>query len=53
MSVADEMRSAADLLEKFNRLYAVDNAATGEWSPQLLREQADYLGGAIPLEEGA
>lgn len=51
MSVAEEMRQAADLLEKFNRLYAVDNTATGEWSPQLLREQADYLGATIPLEE--
>lgn len=37
-----EMRSAADLLEKFNRLYAVDGGA-GEWSPNLLRKEADYL----------
>jgi len=42
IDLAAEMRSAADLLEKFNRLYAVDGGA-GEWSPNLLRKEADYL----------
>lgn len=37
-----EMRSAADLLERLNRLYAVDPNAS-YWSPQLLRKEADYL----------
>jgi len=40
--LTDEMRRAADLLEKLNRLYAVD-PITGEWSPRLLRAEADHL----------
>lgn len=49
IDLAAEMRSAADLLEKFNRLYAVDGGA-GEWSPNLLRKEADYLARPIPGE---
>ena len=44
-----QMRAAAELLEKFNHLYAVDHGA-GEWSPNLLRKEADYLARPIPGE---
>ena len=48
-NVTSQMRLAAELLEKFNHLYAVDSGA-GEWSPNLLRKEADYLAGPIPGE---
>ena len=35
-----EMRSAADLLEKFNTAY---EGNMYRWSPELLRYEADYL----------
>ncbi len=37
-----EMRSAADLLEKFNDLYEY-HRLNGDWSPKSLRYEADYL----------
>lgn len=50
--VTSQMRLAADLLEKFNHLYAVDRGA-GEWSPNLLRTEADYLDRPIPPGEAS
>lgn len=47
IDLAAEMRTAAVLLEKFNRLYAV-NVNTGEWSPDTLRTEATYLDRPIP-----
>lgn len=48
-TITAEMRTAADLLAKFNRLYAVDFEA-GEWSPKLLRTEADHLDRPISEE---
>lgn len=47
LDLADEMRAVAEKLEKFNKLYAVDGGA-GEWSPNLLRKEAEYLARPIP-----
>lgn len=41
--LTDQMRTAAALLEKLNRLYAIEDPTTGEWSPTLLRDEADRL----------
>lgn len=49
-SIPDQMRVAAALLEKFNRLYAVNDPELGEWSPKLLRAESDYLARPIIVE---
>lgn len=48
--LSDEMRRAADTLERLNRLYAIGNTVLGQWSPQLLRSEADQLDRSIPGE---
>lgn len=40
--LADELRTAATLLEKFNDLYSF-HRIHGNWSPHMLRHEADYL----------
>ena len=41
--LTDEMRQAADILEKVSRLYDWKDPARGEWSARQLRREADYL----------
>jgi hypothetical protein len=43
VNVTDEMREAADQLEKFSRLYGWKDPASGEWSAKQLRYEANYL----------
>ena len=43
MTLTDEMRQAADILEKVSRLYDWKDPARGEWSARQLRREADYL----------
>ena len=43
MNLTDEMRQAADILEKVSRLYDWKDPARGEWSARQLRCEADYL----------
>jgi hypothetical protein len=43
MNLTDEMRQAADILEKVSRLYDWKDPARGEWSARQLRREADYL----------
>ena len=43
MNLTDEIRQAADIIEKLGRLCAYKNPATAEWSPRQLRKEADYL----------
>lgn len=43
MTLTDEIRQAADIIERLNRLYGYIDAQTGEWSPKQLRKEADYL----------
>jgi DNA-binding Xre family transcriptional regulator len=42
-AITDEMRQAADILEKVSRLYDWKDPARGEWSARQLRYEADYL----------
>lgn len=42
-AITDEMRQAADILEKVSRLYDWKDPARGEWSARQLRREADYL----------
>jgi hypothetical protein len=41
-SLVSQMRSAAEALATFNRLYGRDEG-TGQWSPQALKQAADDL----------
>ena len=43
MTLTDEMRLAADIIEKYGRLCAYTDPKTAEWSPRQLRAEADYL----------
>jgi hypothetical protein len=43
MTITDEMRLAADILEKVSRLYDWKNPERGEWSARQLRTEANYL----------
>jgi hypothetical protein len=43
MSITDEMRQAADILEKVSRLYDWKDPSRGEWSAAQLRREANYL----------
>jgi hypothetical protein len=43
MTLTDAMRQAAETLEKLNRLHGYLNPKRGEWSPDQLRKEADYL----------
>jgi hypothetical protein len=39
----DDMRQAADIIERLNRLHGYRDPQTGEWSPKQLRAEAAYL----------
>jgi hypothetical protein len=43
MTITDEMRLAADILEKVSRLYDWKDPERGEWSARQLRAEADHL----------
>jgi hypothetical protein len=43
MSITDELRQAADIIEKIGRLHNYTRPETAEWSPKQLRAEADYL----------
>ena len=43
MSITDELRQAADIIERLGRLHGYRNPETGEWSARQLRSEADYL----------
>ena len=43
MTLTDEMRQAADIIEKLSRLYDWKDPERGEWSARQLRYEADYL----------
>jgi hypothetical protein len=43
MTITDEMRLAADILEKVSRLYDWKDPERGEWSARQLRTEANYL----------
>lgn len=53
MMLADEMRRAADTLEKVARLYGSRNPATSTWTARRLRYEADILDRPIPGDEPA
>jgi len=42
-SLTDELRQAADILEKIGRLHGYTTPEAGEWSARQLRKEADYL----------
>ena len=41
--LTDDMRQAADIIERLNRLHGYTEPQTGEWSPKQLRKEAEYL----------
>lgn len=41
--LTDDMRQAADIIERLNRLHGYRDPQTGEWSPKQLRAEAAYL----------
>ena len=43
MTLTDEIRQAADIIEKLGRLHNYTRPETAEWSPKQLRAEADYL----------
>jgi hypothetical protein len=43
VTITDEMRLAADILEKLSKLYDWKDPQRGEWSARQLRAEADYL----------
>ena len=43
MTLTDEIRQAADIIERLNRLHGYTDPQTSEWSPKQLRKEADYL----------
>ena len=43
MNITDEIRQAADIIEKLCRLHGYSSPETGEWSARQLRTEADYL----------
>jgi hypothetical protein len=43
MTLTDEMRLAADILEKVSRQYGWKDPASGEWSAKQLRYEANQL----------
>ena len=43
MNLSDEIRQAADIIEKLCRLHGYTNPETGEWSAKQLRAEAAYL----------
>jgi hypothetical protein len=43
MTIPDELRQAADIIEKLGRLHNYTRPETGEWSARQLRAEADYL----------
>ena len=47
MTLTDEMRLAADIIEKVSRIYDWKDPERGEWSAAQLRKEADYLDGPI------
>ena len=49
MSITEEMRLAAQILEKVSRLYDWKDPERGEWSARQLRYEADYLDRPVAL----
>ena len=47
MTLTDELRQAADIIEKLGRLHGYTTPEAGEWSARQLRKEADYLDKAI------
>lgn len=45
MSLADRMRTAADVVEEASRLYGYLNPSEGLWSASRLREEAEHVEG--------
>ena len=43
MSITEEIRLAAQIIEKLGRLHNYTRPETAEWSPKQLRAEADYL----------
>ncbi len=43
MNLSDELRQAADIIEKIARLHNYTQPETGQWSARQLRAEADYL----------
>lgn len=43
MTLTDEIRQAADAVEKLCRLHGYTNPETGEWSAKQLRAEAAHL----------
>ena len=43
MNLSDEIRQAADIIEKLGRLNNYTRPETAEWSPKQLRAEAAYL----------
>jgi hypothetical protein len=43
MTITDELRQAADTLEKIGRLNNYTRPETAEWSAKQLRKEANYL----------
>jgi hypothetical protein len=43
MTISDELRQAAEVVEKIGRLHNYSRPETAEWSPRQLRAEADYL----------
>lgn len=50
-NIADQMRSCADLLEKFGRLYGYPKPEQSSWTAESLRAEAAYL--SAPITEDA
>jgi len=43
MNLSEELRQAADIIEKIGRLNNYTRPETAEWSAKQLRAEADYL----------
>jgi hypothetical protein len=49
VTITDELRLAADIIEKIGRLHNYSRPETAEWSPRQLRAEADYLDKPVAL----
>lgn len=49
MTLTEELRQAADIIEKMGRLHGYQKPETGEWSAKQLRAEADYLDKPVTL----
>jgi hypothetical protein len=52
MSITDELRLAADIVEKIGRLHGYARPESAEWSPKQLRAEADYLDEPVEHDSG-